>query len=75
MAAAMRSTTAMTMSGVMSLTDINLLLPRIAASNHEREKGSDEEEDTVHDAERKTSLEHGARLVGVDADAVDGYGA
>lgn len=34
------------------------------------EHGGEEEEDAVHDAKRKTGLEHGARLVGVDRDAV-----
>lgn len=34
------------------------------------EDGGEEEEDAVHDAEREAGLEHGARLVGVDRDAV-----
>lgn len=34
------------------------------------EHGGEEEEDAVHDAEREAGLEHGARLVGVDVDAV-----
>lgn len=32
--------------------------------------GGKEEEDAVHDAEGEAGLEHGARLVGVDVDAV-----
>jgi len=32
--------------------------------------GGEEEEDAVHDAEGEAGLEHGARLVGVDGDAV-----
>lgn len=34
------------------------------------EHGGEEEEDAVHDAEGEAGLEHGARLVGVDVDAV-----
>lgn len=34
------------------------------------EHGGEEEKDAVHDAEGEAGLEHGARLVGVDIDAV-----
>lgn len=34
------------------------------------EHGGEEEEDAVHDAKGEAGLEHGARLVGVDVDAV-----
>lgn len=39
------------------------------------EDGGEEEEDAVHDAEGEAGLEHGAGLVGVDADAVAVEGA
>lgn len=49
------------------------VVPRVladAVAVEPGEHGGEEEEDAVHDAEGEAGLEHGARLVGVDADAV-----
>lgn len=49
------------------------VVPRVlgdAVAVEPGEHGGEEEEDAVHDAEREAGLEHGARLVGVDRDAV-----
>ena len=49
------------------------VVPRVlsdAVAVEPGQHGGEEEEDAVHDAEGEAGLEHGARLVGVDVDAV-----
>jgi hypothetical protein len=47
----------------------------MASSDQKRKDGRDEEEDAVHDSKGKCSLQHGAVLVGIDAEAVDAQAA
>jgi hypothetical protein len=47
----------------------------VTPADEEGEAGGEEEEDAVHDAEDPRGLEHGARLVGVQAGPAVGQGA
>lgn len=63
----------------MRLAIIALRRPAVVACHavavEPGQHGGEEKEDAVHDAEGEAGLEHGARLVGVDGDAVAVEGA
>lgn len=64
----------MTMSSHMSLPHINLLISamsHMAPTHHTSQHTRDEEEDDIHDAQRKTRFEHRTGLVHPHAHPID----
>jgi len=54
----------------MGLLNHDSLIPT-SLTNEERQQTRDKEEDTVHNAERETRLQHRTGLVGIDVEALD----
>jgi len=68
MMATVAPTATVSMATIMRLLNHDLAR-LVMAPHHQRQQGRDGKENAVHDAKRKRRLEHGARLVGLDAEA------
>jgi len=69
--ASVRAAPAVAVSRVMRLTNISLLPVIPSSAVEQRQHAGDEEEDDIHDAERKASLQHAALFIGSEMQAVD----